>query len=90
MPGARRVGFEDFAEAKDELIGGAGLNVAGHLPDVLENLLPRVDEMIIGGGMACTFLKAQGHEVGKSLLEQESIPVATELMTAASFAVSAN
>ena len=50
---------------------------------VLENLLPRVDEMIIGGGMACTFLKAKGYEIGKSLLETESLPVATELMAAA-------
>ena len=36
---------------------------------VIRNLMDKVDTLIIGGGMAYTFLKAQGHEVGKSLVE---------------------
>ena len=40
---------------------------------VIENLLPKVDALLIGGGMAYTFLKTQGIEVGKSLLEQDKI-----------------
>jgi len=40
---------------------------------VIESLLPKVDQLIIGGGMAYTFLKAQGHEIGKSLLDAESL-----------------
>ncbi|RRJ87236.1 phosphoglycerate kinase [Gulosibacter macacae] len=40
---------------------------------VIENLLPRVDRLVIGGGMLFTFLKAQGHAVGKSLLEEDQL-----------------
>lgn len=40
---------------------------------VIENLLPRVDRLVIGGGMLFTFLAAQGHSVGKSLLESDQI-----------------
>ena len=40
---------------------------------VIENLLPRVDRLIIGGGMSYTFIAAQGHSVGKSLLEADQI-----------------
>ena len=40
---------------------------------VIEHLLPRVSALLIGGGMAFTFLKAQGHEVGKSLLEEDQL-----------------
>ncbi|MFA5944719.1 MAG: phosphoglycerate kinase [Candidatus Thermoplasmatota archaeon] len=47
---------------------------------VLEKLLPRIDRLIIGGGMAFTFLKAQGHEVGKSLVEADRIPLAKEIL----------
>jgi phosphoglycerate kinase len=47
---------------------------------VLEKLLPKVDRLVIGGGMAFTFLKAQGHEVGKSLVEADRIPLAKELL----------
>jgi phosphoglycerate kinase len=41
---------------------------------VIANLLTKVDRLLIGGGMAYTFLKAQGHEVGKSLLQEDQVP----------------
>jgi phosphoglycerate kinase len=47
---------------------------------VVDNLLGRVDALLIGGGMANTFLKAQGHQVGQSLVEEESLPLAQELL----------
>ena len=47
---------------------------------VIEALLPNVDRLIIGGGMCFTFLKAQGHEVGKSLLEAEMVETCTGLL----------
>lgn len=50
---------------------------------VIENLLNKVDSIIIGGGMAFTFLKAEGKEVGKSLLEEDKIELAKELMAKA-------
>ncbi|HEY0695714.1 MAG TPA: phosphoglycerate kinase, partial [Kribbella sp.] len=40
---------------------------------VIENLLAKADKLLIGGGMVFTFLKAQGHEVGKSLLEEDQL-----------------
>jgi phosphoglycerate kinase len=43
---------------------------------VIENLLEKVDNLIIGGGLAYTFVKAQGHEIGKSLLEEDKIDLA--------------
>jgi phosphoglycerate kinase len=43
---------------------------------VIENLLTKVDGLLIGGGMANTFLKAQGYEIGQSLVEDESLDVA--------------
>ncbi len=42
---------------------------------VIGNLIPRVDRLLIGGGMAFTFLAAQGYSVGSSLLEEDQIPV---------------
>ena len=47
---------------------------------VIQNLLTKVDVLIIGGGMAYTFLKAQGESVGKSLLEADKIDLAKELL----------
>jgi len=47
---------------------------------VIQNLLTKVDVLIIGGGMAYTFLKAQGQPVGKSLVEEDKIPLAKELL----------
>ena len=51
---------------------------------VIRNLLPKVDALLIGGGMAYTFLKAQGIEVGKSLLERDKIDLAAGLLKEAS------
>lgn len=47
---------------------------------VIDNLLTKVDGLLIGGGMANTFLKAQGHEVGQSLVEDDSLDVARETL----------
>jgi phosphoglycerate kinase len=47
---------------------------------VIQNLIGKVDALIIGGGMAYTFLKAQGHEVGKSLVEADKLDLAKELL----------
>jgi phosphoglycerate kinase len=48
--------------------------------EVIRNLLTKVDALLIGGGMAYTFLKAQGQEVGKSLLETDKVELAKELL----------
>lgn len=50
---------------------------------VIDNLLDKVDNLIIGGGLAYTFVKALGHEIGKSLLEEDKIELAKEYMTKA-------
>jgi phosphoglycerate kinase len=48
---------------------------------IIKNLVTRASHLLIGGGMAYTFLKAQGHEIGKSLVEMEHLVTATNLMT---------
>lgn len=50
---------------------------------VINNLLEKVDSLIVGGGMAFTFLKAQGYEIGSSLLEEDKIDLAKELLAKA-------
>ncbi len=60
------------------VIGGA--KISGKI-DVIEALLPKVDKLIIGGAMANTFFKAQGKEVGKSLVEDERIEMAKDLLS---------
>ena len=52
--------------------------------DVLRNLLERVDAILIGGGMAYTFLAAQGATVGASLMEEDAVDTAREILDAAS------
>lgn len=59
------------------IMGGA--KVGDKIP-VIENLLKKVDSLIIGGGMSYTFFKAMGYEIGKSILDEESIDLAKELM----------
>lgn len=59
------------------ILGGA--KVSGKL-EVLETLVTKVDKIVIGGGMAFTFLKAMGYSVGKSLVEDELIPTAKKIM----------
>ncbi|HDI51980.1 MAG TPA: phosphoglycerate kinase, partial [Bacteroidetes bacterium] len=63
------------------IIGGA--KISGKI-DVIENLLPKVDAFLIGGGMVFTFLKAQGYEIGNSILEQDKIDLAKEILDKAS------
>jgi phosphoglycerate kinase len=59
------------------IVGGS--KVSGKL-EALYNLVPKVDKIIIGGGMAFTFLKALGHEVGNSLVEDDLIEEAKKIM----------
>jgi phosphoglycerate kinase len=59
------------------IMGGA--KISGKI-DVIENLLPKIDALIIGGGMAFTFFQAQDYEIGDSLVEQEKIPLAKKIL----------
>ncbi|MBP1654912.1 MAG: pgk [Bacteroidetes bacterium] len=59
------------------ILGGA--KISGKI-DVITSLLPKVDVLIIGGGMAFTFFEAQGMEIGDSLVEQEKIALAREIL----------
>lgn len=62
------------------ILGGA--KVSDKLA-VVKNLLTKVDTLIIGGGMAYTFLKAQGHDIGKSLCELDQLDYANEMIAKA-------
>jgi phosphoglycerate kinase len=62
------------------ILGGAKV---GDKIGVIRNLMNKVQSLIIGGGMAYTFLKAQGHEIGKSLLEADKVELAKELLAEA-------
>jgi phosphoglycerate kinase len=59
------------------ILGGS--KISGKI-DVIDALLPKVDAMLIGGAMACTFFKAMGLEVGRSLVEPDRVQMAGELM----------
>ncbi|MBX2992244.1 MAG: phosphoglycerate kinase [Bacteroidetes bacterium] len=59
------------------ILGGA--KISGKI-DVIQNLLPKVDVLVIGGGMAFTFFRAQELEVGDSLVEQEKVQLAKEIL----------
>ncbi|MCP4695150.1 MAG: phosphoglycerate kinase, partial [Desulfobacterales bacterium] len=59
------------------ILGGA--KISGKI-DVISNLLPLVDKILIGGGMSYTFFKAMGLEIGGSLLEAEKVDFAKELL----------
>jgi phosphoglycerate kinase len=72
--------LEDPAKPFVAILGGA--KVSDKI-EVIDNLLSKVDALLIGGGMAYTFLKAKGQEVGKSLLEADKIEVAKEALAKA-------
>jgi phosphoglycerate kinase len=59
------------------ILGGS--KISGKI-DVIENLLPKVDNLLIGGGMAYTFYKAMGYEIGSSLLETEKVDLAKDML----------
>ena len=59
------------------ILGGS--KISGKI-DVIEALLPKVDALLVGGAMACTFYKAMGLETGKSLVEPERVEMAKELI----------
>ena len=59
------------------LLGGAKISDKLNL---IEKILPKVEYLMVGGGMCFTFLKALGYEIGKSLLEESFIPKANELL----------
>lgn len=62
------------------ILGGS--KISGKI-DVIRELLPKVDTMLIGGAMACTFFKAMGLEVGKSLVEDDRVDMAKQLLQSA-------
>jgi phosphoglycerate kinase len=59
------------------ILGGS--KISGKI-DVIEALLPKVDALLVGGAMACTFYRAMGYEVGKSLVEADRVEMAGALM----------
>jgi len=59
------------------IMGGA--KISGKI-DVIQHLFSKIDALLIGGGMAFTFFKAMGYEIGKSLLEEDRIEVARDLI----------
>ena len=64
------------------ILGGA--KISGKI-DVIEQLLPKVDGLLIGGAMACTFYKAMGLETGKSLVEPDRVEMAKKLLDRGGF-----
>ena len=56
-----------------------GSKISGKI-DVIQQLLPKVDALLIGGAMACTFYRAMGLETGKSLVEEDRLEMAEELL----------
>jgi phosphoglycerate kinase len=59
------------------ILGGA--KISGKI-DVIQNLLPKIDVLVVGGGMAFTFFQAQGFEIGDSLVEQEKLALARQIL----------
>lgn len=77
---ALEVALENPNKPVAALVGGA--KISTKIP-VLKNLIPRTDYLIIGGGMANTFLAAQGRSMGKSLVELDAIDTALDVMVLA-------
>jgi phosphoglycerate kinase len=71
---------DDVARPYVVVLGGS--KVSDKLA-VIQALLPKVDKLLIGGGMCFTFMKAQGHGVGKSLLEEDMVDTCRDLLDAA-------
>lgn len=72
--------MKEPAEPFTAIIGGA--KVSSKI-DIIENLLDKVDNLIIGGGMAFTFIKAEGGKIGSSLVEDDKLDVAKEVLAKA-------
>jgi phosphoglycerate kinase len=72
--------LENPAKPFVSILGGAKV---GDKIGVIRNLLDKVDSLLIGGGMAYTFLKAQGYEIGKSLLDADNLDTARETLAQA-------
>lgn len=70
----------DFTETERPFVAVMGAAKIGDKIGLLERLLNRVDTLLLGGGIVFTFLKAQGYEVGTSILEEEHIPKAKQLL----------
>ena len=73
---ARSVPLWLFWERSKKRVYVSGTRING----LINNLIDKVDTLIVGGGMAYTFLKAKGYEVGDSLLDEERIELAKEMM----------
>jgi phosphoglycerate kinase len=69
--------LENPAQPFVAILGGA--KISGKI-EVIDNLLPKVERLLIGGGMANTFFKAQGYAVGDSLVEDEALAIARETL----------
>jgi phosphoglycerate kinase len=69
--------LEDPAKPFVAILGGA--KISGKI-EVLSNLLEKVDDLLIGGGMAFTFFKAKGYEIGQSLLEENKVSDANNIL----------
>lgn len=72
--------LEDPGRPFVAILGGA--KISGKI-EVIQNLIGKVDTLIVGGGMAYTFFKARGVEVGKSIVESDKIEVAKEILKTA-------
>ncbi len=70
-------GLDEPAHPFVAIVGGA--KVSDKIA-VIENLLKKADKILIGGGMAYTFLKVMGHEVGTSLLEEDYLDMAKKFI----------
>jgi phosphoglycerate kinase len=70
--------LENPAQPFVAILGGA--KISGKI-EVIDNLLPKVERLLIGGGMANTFFKAQGYPVGDSLVEDDALDIAKETLS---------
>lgn len=71
---------EAIDNAERPLLAIMGGSKVGDKIKVIENLLKKVDVLLIGGGMSYTFLKSQGKEIGKSILDTKSLDIAPQLL----------